>query len=128
MELEEFKRFNLPEYPHKGGNLAELTLESTVIADAKIATTGEAWVRGFQKVSEEKSTWKFKFHHPISQHGTSRERPKRFPVYVFGLVNEDEKYSLAYATSMLDDTEEFNVIRLTSINQITNLLDYIPKY
>lgn len=125
MKLKDIMELNLPVYQRDYPNSLGGTLEiGKVIGEASISTTARAWVRGFEKVPGTESSYRFLFPSQISQHGMSRHRPKRFPVYILGLVNEGEASNLAYATSMLDDTEEINIVRLTNLEEITRITGY----
>lgn len=108
--MEKFR--HLPKIAHSR-NL-ELTV-GNIVEMAEISVTDEAWVRGFEK---EGKMYKFLFQQGISQHGSSKNKPKKFPVYVFGVVDEGKIQSLAYAQSKDGETEVVNILRLTDVKQI----------
>lgn len=88
-----------------------------VYESAEIAVTDNAWVELFER--KEDGVYRFLNHQGISQHGDSKNKPKRFHVYVFGVVDDKSRQSLVYAQSIHDDTNLVNIVRLTSIPHVT---------
>ena len=87
-----------------------------VVEMAEISVTDDAWVKLYEKTN---GKYTFLNHQGISQHGSSKNKPKKFPVYIFGVVDEGKEQSLAYAQSIHEHTNEVNIVRLTNIKQIT---------
>ena len=83
---------------------------------AEISVTDDAWVELYEKTS---GKYTFLNHQGISQHGSSKNKPKKFPVYVLGVIDEGKKQSLVYAQSIHERTNEVNIVRLTDVRQIT---------
>jgi hypothetical protein len=132
MKLEDIKQFNLPECSRICSNPLGGTLGiGKVVGEARISTTAQAWIRTFHRTKKE-FIYEFLNSTKISQHGHphnpnfSVDRPKRFLVFIYGIVHEGEAYNLAYATSMLDDTEQVNVVRLTNLDDLTKIENYNP--
>lgn len=124
MKLEDIKALNLPHYKHDP-NSVELTIGDSV-AKAEISTIAEAWVWGY---SRNGGNYHFSFQRGISQHEDprfpcSRNKPKDFPVYVIGIVEEGKANKLAYATSRDHDTKKINTLRLTPLEQVIQISDY----
>lgn len=80
--IERFK--DLPRIiPTESLGLKDLELKiGEVYEMAEIAVTDQAWVELFER--KESGIYKFLNHQGISQHGDSKNKPKRFPIYVFG--------------------------------------------
>ena len=125
MRLEDFDKFNLPHYKHD-----VLSIELTVgepIAEAWIASAANAWVRGYSKGGD---NYHYSFQGGISQVENpffpgSKNEPKDFyGVAVFGIVDEGEAHSLAYATSRNHKTKKIHTLRLTEIGQIIDMWDF----
>ena len=82
---------------------------------AEIAVTDDAWVELFERSGE---GYRFLNHQGISQHGASRNKPKKFPIYVFGVTENKNGQNLVYAQSIHDDTSLVNIVRLTPLAHI----------
>jgi hypothetical protein len=87
-----------------------------VIEMAEIAVTADAEAELFEKDEE---VYNHLIHEGISQHGKSKNRPKRFKVDILGVTKEKGKQYLIYAQSIHHDTNEVNIVRITPVNHIT---------
>lgn len=111
----------LPKIKIIGTKPSELELKvGDVVEMAEISVTGEARVRGFEKDGE---SYKSLFELPISMHdsgkGNSKNKPKKFQIYVYGITDEGNKQSIVYHQSANPETNEPNIVRLTPLEQIT---------
>jgi len=126
MKLEELKELKLPLYKHDAHSMGITVGEA--VAKAEISTTADAWVVGYSKGKED-NHYHHSFQVGVSQHEDSRfpgskDQPKEFPVYIVGIVEEGKTHNLAYATSRNPNTKKITTLRLTNLDQITEIGHY----
>lgn len=126
MKLDDIKALNLPHYKHDP-NSREIIIGDAV-AEAWIASTADALTEGYSW-GEKDNKYHQTFRQGVSQHEDSRypgskDQPKDFPVLVIGIVEEGKTHNLAYATSRNHKTKKITTLRVTNLEQISEIWNY----